>query len=115
MKIPNPILIKETYELITDGKGDSLKMPSVAEFLKIYKEKERLLTKKISDEKQIEYKNNINYAKSAQMFTRLKNTIKNKPSVTTNLCSFPVDGIQDGRKFTLTRDEMGRDWVKFNN
>ena len=38
--IPNTQLLKEAYEQITDGKGVTLKMPTIAEFMQIYKEKE---------------------------------------------------------------------------
>ena len=70
LKIPNSTVLKETYDIITDGRGSSLKMPSVAEFMQIYKERDRLYTRKrietsqqISDQKR-------DYSKSKKMFSR---------------------------------------------
>mgnify|MGYP001300415004 CR=1 FL=1 len=115
LKIPNPVLIKETYELITDGKGDSLKMPSIAEFLKVYKERERLLVQKLAEKKEIAYSQKRDFTKSKEMFSTLVNAIDEKQEFSTNLCGNSVKGIENGREFTLTRDNLGRDYVTYRS
>ena len=115
LKIPNSTILKEAYDIITDGKGASLKMPSIAEFMQIYKERERLYTKKrIETSQQLAHKDR-DYSKSKKMFSNLRDMIKKGEPVNRGVCGMPVDGVQDGRKFTLTRDSDGKDYVQFHN
>ena len=42
-KLKNPHIpaLKETYEMFTDGRANSNKMPTIAEFMQVYKEVKR--------------------------------------------------------------------------
>ena len=115
LKIPNSTVLKEAYDIITDGRGSSLKMPSIAEFMAIYKERERIYTKKrIETSQQLAHKD-IDYSKSKKMFEDLRNFISEGKTINKGVCGMPVDGVQDGRKFTLTRGDDGKDYVQFHN
>ena len=70
LKIPNSTVLKETYDIITDGRGSSLKMPSVAEFMQIYKERDRLYTRKRMETSQQILDQNRDYSKSKKMFLK---------------------------------------------
>ena len=115
LRIPNSQVLKETYDIITDGRGASLKMPSIAEFMQIYKERERLFNKKKNDENRSIEDGNRDYAHSKKMFSEIKSNILAGRKVITGICDMPVHGTQDGKKFTLTRDSDGKDYIQFHN
>jgi len=113
--IPNTELLKEAYEQITDGKGVTLKMPTIAEFMHIYKEKESNFFKRQSANLEHQY-GKQNYTKIAKdMVPKLLNMMAEGKRMTGNLCDKPHDGIQDGRTFRLTRDVHGKDWCYFHD
>ena len=41
LQSPNNDVLIETYNILTDGKGQSNKMPTIAEFMSVYKEREQ--------------------------------------------------------------------------
>ena len=41
LQSPNNDVLIETYNLLTDGRGESNKMPTIAEFMSVYKEREQ--------------------------------------------------------------------------
>ena len=112
--IPNTDLLREAYEQITDGKGVTLKFPTIAEFMHIYKEKESNFFKRQSANLEHQY-GKQNYTKIAKdMVPKLLNMIAEGKRMPGNLCDQPHDGIQDGRTFRLTRDVHGKDWCYFH-
>ena len=115
LKIPNTDILRETYEQITDGRGVSLKMPSIAEFMQIYKEKERNFFNKKDAMLEAEYGKKKDSQLSKEMVPKLVNAILSGTKVKTSLCKMPHEGEQDGIKFRLTRDARGRDHCYFHN
>ena len=115
LKIPNSTVLKETYDIITDGRGSSLKMPSVAEFMQIYKERDRLYTRKRMETSQQILDQNRDYSKSKKMFSEISELVKKGKPVNHGVCDNSVDGVHAGRKFTLSRGDDGKDYVQFHN
>ena len=107
--------MRETYEQITDGRGVSLKMPSIAEFMQIYKEKERNFFNKKDAMLEAEYGKKKDSQLSKEMVPKLVGAILSGTKANTNLCKMPHEGEQDGIKFRLTRDARGRDHCYFHN
>ena len=113
--IPNTQLLKEAYEQITDGKGVTLKMPTIAEFMHIYKEKESNFFKRQSANLEHQY-GKQNYTKVAKvMVPKLVNAIMQGTKTDGHLIKAPHDGVQDGQRFRLTRDARGRDYCYFHD
>ena len=111
--IPNTQLLKEAYEQITDGKGVTLKMPTIAEFMQIYKEKESNFFKRQSANLEHQY-GKQNYTRvSKEMVPKLVSAIMQGEQKTNHLIKAPHEGVQDGRRFRLTRDAHGRDFCYF--
>ena len=111
--IPNTQLLKEAYEQITDGKGVTLKMPTIAEFMQIYKEKESNFFKRQSANLEHQY-GKQNYTRvSKEMVPKLVNAIMQGEQKTNHLIKAPHEGVQDGHRFRLTRDAHGRDFCYF--
>ena len=111
--IPNTELLKEAYEQITDGKGVTLKMPTIAEFMQIYKEKESNFFKRQSANLEHQY-GKQNYTRvSKEMVPKLVSAIMQGEQKTNHLIKAPHEGVQDGRRFRLTRDAHGRDFCYF--
>ena len=114
--IPNTELLKEAYEQITDGKGVTLKMPTIAEFMHIYKEKEANFFRRQSANLESQYgkQSKQNYTKiSKEMVPKLVNAIMHGKKTEGHLIKAPVEGEQDGRRFRLTRDAHGQDFCYF--
>jgi len=114
LQIPNTQLLKEAYEQITDGKGVTLKMPSIAEFMQIYKEKENNYFKKQATNLEHQYGKKKDNQIAKLMVPRLLKAIKEGRRIPGNLCDKPHEGTLDGRTFRLTRDAHGRDYCYFH-
>ena len=114
-KLKNPHIpaLKETYEMFTDGRANSNKMPTIAEFMQVYKEVKRRHENN-NDNKQIT-DNRINYNRNKLMFNKLTNLVTKGGNRYTNLCDQEVTGYENDYKFTLTRDEDGKDYVYYHN
>ena len=111
--IPNTELLRQAYEQITDGKGVTLKMPTIAEFMQIYKEKESNFFRRQSANLEHQY-GKQNYTRvSKEMVPKLVNAIMQGEQKTNHLIKAPHEGVQDGRRFRLTRDAHGRDFCYF--
>jgi len=115
LKHPHVPALTETYNIFTDGRGQSNKMPTIAEVMEVYKGVERRLTRKEVQKITIETSTDIDYEKSKKMFSLLKNAVSKGGKTITHLVDRPVTDWQSGYKFTLTRDANGQDWVKYHN
>jgi len=115
LKIPDPDILKETYEFITDGKSNTLnKMPTVAEFMSIYKAKQsRKEKEKKEDENNIQPIIDHNQAK--EMFAEITEAMRTRQVISRGLCALPKTDWEHGQKFTITRDERGQDWIHYHN
>jgi len=113
LKIPDPDILRETYEFITDGRSNTLnKMPTVAEFMSIYKasQNRKEINKKVDKEELA-----IDHNKAKEMFAKITEIIKTKPVADRGLCDLPVTAWENERKFTITRDEYGKDYILWHN
>jgi len=115
LKHPHIPALKETYNIFTDGRGSTNKMPTIAEVMEVYKNVERRYTteevKKITQENVPE----IDYEKSKVMFSELKETVMKGVKPITSIIDRPVTAWQRGYQFTVTRDDNGQDWVHYHN
>ena len=115
LKHPHIPALLETYEIFTDGRASTTKMPTIAEVMEVYRGVEKRLTK-VQEEKLIQDKpREINYSESKRMFSQITEKIKKGVKTDTNLNSMPVTDWLSGYQFTLTRNEKGQDWVYFHN
>ena len=70
LKHPHVPALKETYEMFTDGRTNSIKMPTIAEFMQVYKEV-KIRHENRRNQKLIEHNNHtIDYSKSKIMFSK---------------------------------------------
>ena len=86
-------------------------MPTIAEFMSIYKEREKQFIRRQNLQISEEFPSTIKPDP-----THIRNLIKilaSGTTVDTNLCSFPHDFREKGQKGRITRDEQGRDWVQY--
>ena len=115
LKHPHIPALKETYNIFTDGRGSTNRMPTIAEVMEIYKNVERRLTKQEVQQITFDSTNEINLEQNRDMFNKLKQTIITGGKPTMNIIDKPVTDFQNGCKFTITRDDSGQDWVKYHN
>jgi len=115
LKNPNIPALKETYNMFTDGRGSTNKMPTIAEVMEVYKTVEKRLTQ-TAEQKLLETTpKEIDYGKSKAMFSNLVTMVKGNKIYTKGLIDRETIDWQDGFKFSLTRDEKGQDWVHYYN
>ena len=115
LKHPHVPALLETYEIFTDGRASTTKMPTIAEVMEVYRGVEKRLTK-VQEQKIIQDKpRHTDYTQTKKIFTELTQRIKKGEKATTNLNDMPVTDWQSGYQYTLNRDENGRDWVYFHN
>ena len=115
LKIPDPELLRETYEFITDGKSNTLnKMPTVAEFMSIYKSKQ---SRKENERKDNE--NNIHpiidHNQAKEMFAEINEAMRTRQVIRKGLCALPKTDRENGQKFTITRDDDDKDYVLWHD
>ena len=112
LRSPNVDLLTETYNIITDGRGESHKMPTIAEFMSIYKERERLFLTNQNLLLTAEYgtkptDKDYNRMRVKEIIDTLKGKIIDRQK--THLCDQPHEFNTPELKGRLTRDAHGRD------
>ena len=112
---PHLTSLRQAYDTFASGRGSTQKMPTVAEFKQVYDEiKKRNESKQ--NEGSITYNNDhINYEHNKIMFQKLVNLAKKGGKKISGICDRTNQGYQDGYKFTLKRDENGKDHVYYHN
>ena len=116
-KLGNPHLpaLKGTYNIFTDGRASTKKMPTIAEVMEVYKNEVKRMTM-YSEQKLInDYPKEVNYNKSKQMFHELTETIKSGIKPIKSIIDRESTGWQDGFKFTITRDKEGKDFIYYHD
>ena len=116
-KLKNPHIpaLKETYNIFTDGRGSTNKMPTIAEVMEVYKTVEKRLTQTAEQRLLENTPKEIDYGKSKAMFSNLVTMVKGNKIYTKGLIDRETIDWQDGFKFSLNRDEKGQDWVHYFN
>ena len=115
LKHPHIPALMETYEIFTDGRASTNKMPTIAEVMEVYRGVEKRLTQKKVEQITSEKTQGVDYSHSKVMFAKLIKTLKDGGAKHTGITDLPVTDFQGGYKFTLSRAETGRDWVYFHN
>jgi len=115
LKIPDPEILRETYEFITDGRSNTLnKMPTVAEFMSIYKSSHSRKEKERNETVNKEH-SEVDHNQAKEMFAKINKTMRTKQVTYRGLCSLPVTSWEHNQQFTITRDENGKDYVLWHN
>ncbi len=116
LKHPHVEALKEAYDIFTDGRGSSDKMPTIAEFIRVYKEIKNRHENR-SNRIVIEDNNvKVNYNRNKQMFNKLITMVQKGGRRDTNLCKMDHTGYTEhGIQYTITTDDLGREWVYFHN
>ena len=115
LKIPDPDLLRETYEFITDGKSNTLnKMPTVAEFMSIYKAKQSRKEKEKNEDGN-KTQPIIDHNQAKEMFAKINEAMKTRQVIRRGLCALPVTDWEGGQQFTITRDDDDKDYVLWHN
>ncbi len=115
IKHPHIPALKETYNIFTDGRGATNKMPTIAEVMEIYKNVEKRYTREEVQKITQENITEIDYEKSKVMFSQLKETVIKGGKPIKNIIDRPVTAWQKGYQFTINRDDNGQDWVHYHN
>jgi len=111
---PNTTALKETYNIFTDGRGSTNKMPTIAEVMEVYKNVVRRQT--TPNQPRIDsVPKEVDYQRSKQMFNKLQQMVKGKIPVYKHPIDHDTIGWQDGVKFTLSRNKKGQDYVHYHN
>jgi len=115
LKHPHVPALKETYNIFTDGRASTNKMPTIAEVMEVYRGVEKRYTNEEVQKISNENVKDIDYSKSKTMFSELKETVIKGNQTSISLIDTSVTDWQNGYKFTITKDEQGRDWVYFHD
>jgi|TARA_Y100000296_G_scaffold46377_1_gene53208 DNA repair protein RadC len=115
LKHPHVPALKETYNVFTDGRASTNKMPTIAEVMEVYKGIEKRHTNEEVQKITHENIQEIDHEKSKQMFSQLKEAIIKGGKPITGTIDRPVEDWQDGYKYTMIRDENGKDIVYYHN
>ena len=118
LQSPNNDVLIETYNILTDGKGQSHKMPTIAEFMSVYKERERAFIRNQELSIANEFPHTISdkeYSKVRvkELIDLLKGKSHRRP--VTHLCDQPHEFDSPHLKGRLTRDAHGRDHCYYYN
>ena len=116
-KLGNPHIpaLKGTYNIFTDGRASTKKMPPIAEVMEVYKGEVKRMTLDYERKLIHDYPSEINHSKSREMFHKLTDAVKSGTKPIKNIIQRESIGWQDGFKFTITRDNQGRDSVYYHN
>jgi len=116
LQSPNNDVLIETYNILTDGKGQSHKMPTIAEFMSVYKEREQAFIRNQDLSISKEFHNKVSDKEyNKQRVKELMNVLKGTEKVYTHLCDLPHEGVQNDIKFRLTRNIHGQDFCYYYN
>ena len=116
LKHPHIEALKEAYDIFTDGRASSDKVPTIAEFMRVYKEIKNRHENR-SNRIVIEDRNvRVNFNRNKQMFNKLITMVQKGGRRDTNLCNMDHTGCTEhGIQYTITTDDLGREWVYFHN
>ena len=115
LKHPHVPALRETYNIFTDGRASTTKMPTIAEVMEVYRNVEKRYTKEEVDKITNENIKEVDFKKSKEMFSQLKETVIKGGKPTNSIIDRPVTDWQNGYKFTINRDEEGKDHVYYHN
>ena len=115
LKHPHIPALKETYNVFTDGRASTNKMPTIAEVMEVYRSVEKRYTNEEVQKITHESIQEVDYEKSKAMFSQLKETIIKGGKPTRSIIDKPVTDWQNGYQFIINRDESGRDYVYYYN
>ncbi len=110
LQSPNNDVLIETYNILTDGKGHSNKMPTIAEFMSVYRERERAFIRNQDLSISNEFPHTVSdkeYSKSR--VKEILDMLKGGKKVYTHLNDQPHEFDTPQLKGRLTRDAHGRD------
>ena len=116
LQSPNNDVLIETYNILTDGKGQSHKMPTIAEFMSVYKEREKAFIRN----QDLSITNEFPHTASDKEYSKSKikeilDILKGGERVHTHFCDQPHEFDTPQLKGRLTRDAHGRDHCYYYN
>ena len=116
LKHPHVEALKEAYDIFTDGRASSDKMPTIAEFMRVYKDIKNRHENR-SNRIYIEDRNvRVNHDRNKQMFNKLITMVQKGGRRDTNLCKMDHTGYTEhGIQYTITTDKLGMEYVHFHN
>ena len=118
LKHPHVEALKEAYDIFTDGRASSDKMPTIAEFMRVYKDIKNRHENR-SNRIYIEDRNvRVNHDRNKQMYNKLIAMVQKggKRDTSLNLCQMEHTGCTEhGIQYTITTDKLGREYDHFHN
>ena len=118
LKHPHVEALKEAYDIFTDGRASSDKMPTIAEFMRVYKDIKNRHENR-SNRIYIEDRNvRVNHDRNKQMYNKLIAMVQKggKRDTSLNLCQMDHTGCTEhGIQYTITTDKLGREYVHILN
>jgi len=110
LQSPNNDVLIETYNILTDGKGHSNKMPTIAEFMSVYKERERAFIRNHDLSITNEFPHTVSDKEySKKRVKEILDMLKGGKKVYTHLNDQPHEFDTPQLKGRITRDARGRD------
>ena len=97
LKHPHVEALKEAYDIFTDGRGSSDKMPTIAEFMRVYKDIKNRHENR-SNRIYIEDRNvRVNHDRNKQMYNKLIAMVQKggKRDTSLNLCQMDHTGCTE--------------------
>jgi len=115
LKNPHTPALRETYNIFTDGRGQSNRMPTIAEVMEVYKSVVKRMTMQSEQKLVNDHPRKIDYENSKKMFNKLTKMVRDGVSHVRHPIDSDTIDWQHGYKFTLSRDEKDQDWVKYHD
>jgi hypothetical protein len=115
LKNPHTPALREAYNIFTDGRGQSNKMPTIAEVMEVYKSVVKRMTMQSEQKLVNNHPREVDYENSKKMFNKLTKMVRDGISHVKHPIDSDTIDWQHGYKFTLSRDEKGQDWVKYHD
>jgi len=115
LKNPHTPALRETYNIFTDGRGQSNRMPTIAEVMEVYKSVVKRMTMQSEQKLVNNHPREIDYENSKKMFNKLTKMVRDGVSHVRHPIDSDTIDWQHGYKFTLSRDEKDQDWVKYHD
>tara|TARA_R110000744_G_scaffold177436_1_gene296302 strand:- start:6 stop:491 length:486 start_codon:yes stop_codon:yes gene_type:complete len=115
LKNPHSPALRETYNIFTDGRASTNKMPTIAEVMEVYNAVTKRLTMTAEQSLLENVPKEVDFKHSKKMFHKLLQMVQGKvPTYKHPIDNDTVDW-QDGYKFTLSRNDKGQDYVYYHN
>ena len=88
-------------------------MPTIAEFMSIYKEREKVFINRQDNQISEEFPRTTDKEYNKEQVKKIVDKLMKGGTTHTNLCALPHEFTENGQKGRITRDAHGRDYCYY--